>query len=422
MTFIADLHIHSHYSRATSREMCLESLHRWAQLKGITVVGTGDFTHPRWFAELQEKLEPAEPGLFRLRPEWRTDGTPPRVPESCRAEVRFLLTVEISNIYKRGGRTRKVHNLVFAPDFAAAGRINARLGSIGNLEADGRPILRLDSEGLLRIVLESSPESLLVPAHAWTPHFSVFGANSGFDSLKECFGDLTPHIRAIETGLSSDPPMNRRLSMLDGITLISNSDAHSPGKLGREGGIFQTERSYRGIVEAIATGDPGRFLGTIEFFPEEGKYHYDGHRGCGIRMAPAETIRQGPLCPKCGKPVTVGVMHRVEALADRPAGLNREETPPGRHLIPLIELLAEVHQAGVQTKRVTEAYFRLLESLGNEFFILMDCPVSEIEGVGVPLLSEAIRRMRSGEVAITPGYDGEYGTVRTLAHPESDRR
>lgn len=412
--FIADLHIHSPYSRATSREMAPESLYRWAQLKGLRVVGTGDFTHPKWFAELQEKLEPAEPGLFRLMPEWASP-VDAQVPERCRAEVRFLLTAEISCIYSRAGRTRKVHHLVLAPGFAAAARINARLHRIGNLEADGRPILGLDSEELLRLILESEPETLLIPAHAWTPHFAVFGANSGFDALEECFGDLTPHIRAIETGLSSDPPMNWRLSALDGITLVSNSDAHSPSKLAREANVLETDLSYSGIRDAIAGGDPRRFLGTLEFFPEEGKYHYDGHRACGVRLAPKETLKHQRACPRCGKPVTVGVMHRVEALADRPEGYRPGLKPSYRNLIPLVELLAEVNGTGVQTKAVNETYLRLLTGLGSELSILMEASLRDIETEGSALLAEAIRRMRAREVSIAPGYDGEYGSIRLFA-------
>ncbi len=419
MPFIADLHIHSPYARAVSKDMGPESLHRWAQLKGIGVVGTGDFTHPRWFAELQEKLEPAEPGLYRLKPELagRADA---EVAERCRAPVRFMLTAEISSIYSRGGRTRKVHNLIFAPSFTTVAKLSARLARVGNLESDGRPILGLDSEELLRIVLDVAPEAMLVPAHAWTPHFAVFGANSGFDSLEECFGDLAPHIKAIETGLSSDPPMNWRLSQLDRITLISNSDAHSPSKLGREANVLETELSYRGIVEAFASGDPQRFLGTIEFFPEEGKYHYDGHRSCGVRLAPEETRRHDFLCPSCSKPVTVGVMHRVEKLADRPPGHRAAKALPYWNLIPLVELIAEVHAAGVATKAVTEAYFDLLAQLGNEFHILRHAPIPEIEAKGGELLGEAIRRMRAGDVTIAAGYDGEFGTIRVFT-PEERR-
>ncbi len=419
MSFIADLHIHSRYSRAVSKDMVPESLYRWAQLKGITVVGTGDFTHPKWFAELQDKLEPAESGLYRLKPELaaRADA---QVPEHCRAEVRFMLTTEISSIYKRGERTRKVHNVVLAPSFTTVAKINARLARIGNLQSDGRPILGLDSEELLRIVLDTAPEALLIPAHAWTPHFSVFGANSGFDSLEECFGELTPHIKAIETGLSSDPPMNWRLSQLEGITLVSNSDAHSPSKLGREANVFETALAYTDIIEAITRGDPDRFLGTIEFFPEEGKYHYDGHRDCGVRLSPRETRKHNHACPKCGKPVTVGVMHRVELLADRPEGHRPSNALPYWSLIPLAELIAEVKGVGVNTKAVNDLYFRLLDSLGNELSILMNVPVPDIEASGDALLASAIQRMRAGEVTIAAGYDGEYGTLRLFDH--EDRR
>lgn len=419
MPFIADLHIHSPYSRAVSKDMVPENLYRWAQLKGITVIGSGDFTHPRWFTELQEKLEPAEPGLYRLKPELaaRVDA---EIPERCRAPVRFMLTAEISGIYNRHGRLRKVHNLILAPSFSVVARINARLARIGNLQADGRPILGLDSEELLRIVLEVAPEALLIPAHAWTPHFSVFGANSGFDSLEECFGELAAHIKVIETGLSSDPPMNWRLSQLEDITLVSNSDAHSPSKLGREANVLEGEISYTAIVEAFVTGDPQRFLGTLEFFPEEGKYHYDGHRACEVRLTPQETRRNDFRCPRCGKPVTVGVMHRVEKLADRPSGHKSRKALPYWSIIPLAELIAEVRGTGVNTKSVTETYFDLLGRLGSEFHVLMHASVADIKRSGEPLLAEAVRRMRSGQVSIAPGYDGEYGTIR-IFDPEERR-
>jgi len=411
MPIIADLHIHSRYARAVSKDMVPEGLYRWAQLKGISVLGTGDFTHPRWFTELQDKLEPAEPGLYRLKPQ-SAEPVDAELPERCRAEVRFMLTAEISSIYSRGGRTRKVHNLVFAPSFAMVAKINARLARIGNLQADGRPILGLDSEELLRLTLETAPEALLVPAHAWTPHFAVFGANSGFDSLEECFGELTPHIKVIETGLSSDPPMNWRLSQLDHITLISNSDAHSPSKLGREANLLDTTLSYPAIIDAFVSADPKRFLGTLEFFPQEGKYHYDGHRTCGVRLSPSETKQHDYRCPACGKPVTVGVMHRVEVLADRPPGHRSSRALPYWNVIPLVELIAQVKGAGVNTKAVTEAYFNLLAALGSEFHILMHAPLPEIETAGGGLLAEAVRRARAGQVTIAPGYDGEYGTIQ----------
>ncbi|HLA00070.1 MAG TPA: endonuclease Q family protein, partial [Thermodesulfovibrionales bacterium] len=321
MHFFADLHIHSRYSRATSTDMKLESLWKWAQLKGITVIGTGDFTHPTWLNEIKEKLEPAGNNLFTLKEKLQTND----IPASCRSDVYFMLTAEISTIYSKKGKTRKIHNLIFAPDLSIAASINTFLARIGNLSSDGRPILGLDAKNLLKIVLDASPDALLVPAHAWTPHFSVFGSESGFDSLSECFEELTPHVYSIETGLSSDPPMNWRLSSLDHITLISNSDAHSPAKLGRESNIFDTEISYKAIINAIKNRKG--FVGTIEFFPEEGKYHYDGHRSCSISLAPEETIKNNYLCPACGRKVTIGVMHRVEKLADRPDGFKPQKAP-----------------------------------------------------------------------------------------------
>jgi ATP-dependent DNA helicase UvrD/PcrA len=413
MSFIADLHIHSRYSRAVSKDMIPESLYRWAQLKGITVVGTGDFTHPAWFVELQEKLEPAEPGLYRLKSTLakRVDA---EIPALCRGEVRFLLTSEISSIYKRHGRTRKVHNMMYAPSFTAVASLNDKLAQIGNIRSDGRPILGLDSEELLRIMLERAPESLFVPAHAWTPHFSVFGANSGFDSLEECFGELTHQIKVIETGLSSDPPMNWRLSQLGGITLISNSDAHSPSKLGREANVLNSDLSFKGIKNAFISGDPRQFLGTIEFFPEEGKYHYDGHRNCQVRLTPEETRTHKGACPKCGKLVTVGVLHRTEVLSDQPVGHRPEKALPYWHLVPLVELISEVRGTGVNTRGVTEAYHHLLASLGQEFSILMEVPIADIEEYGGRLLAISVQRMRNGHATIAPGYDGEFGQVCML--------
>jgi uncharacterized protein (TIGR00375 family) len=412
MPFIADLHIHSKYSRATSRDMTPEGLWTWAQLKGVSVIGTGDFTHPGWLTELGEKLEPEDNGLFALRKSFRHDD----VPASCRADVLFLLSAEISCIYRKNNRTRKVHCLVFAPDLEAVKRINAALGKIGNLAADGRPILGLDAKDLLRIVLDASPDAMLVPAHAWTPHFSVFGAASGFDSLEECFEDLTPHIHAIETGLSSDPPMNWRLSGLDGIALISNSDAHSPAKIGREANILDTPFSYDAMMNAIRTRQG--FSGTIEFFPEEGKYHFDGHRGCGVRLSPEESERTHDACPLCGAKVTMGVMRRVGRLADREEGFRPAGAPAFRSLIPLQELIAETLQVRPASKKVTGTYRALLERLGSEFRILMDAPLRDIESAGSPLLREAVARMRAGRVRIAPGYDGEFGTVRIFEEAE----
>lgn len=385
--------------------MTPEGIWKWAQLKGVSVIGTGDFTHPKWFKELGEKLEASSDGLYSLKKEYRTND----IPESCRSNVFFLLSAEISCIYSKNGRTRKIHSLLFVPDFGDAARITIALSKIGNLSADGRPILGLDAKELLKIVSDASSDVLLVPAHAWTPHFSVFGAESGFDSLEECFEELTPHIHAIETGLSSDPSMNWRLSALDRITLISNSDAHSPPKIGREANIFDTEISYRSITKAMTTRKG--FYGTIEFFPEEGKYHYDGHRLCGRSLSPKETIKHNYLCPVCGKKVTVGVMHRVEKLADRENGFRPAGSPSFHSLIPLIEILAETLKVGVNSKAVDNEYQKLLRKLGSEFKILLGVPLSDIEQEGSPLLGEAIARMRSGKVHIAPGYDGEYGKI-----------
>ncbi|MBI3592610.1 MAG: DNA helicase UvrD, partial [Nitrospirae bacterium] len=364
---------------------------------------TGDFTHPEWVRELQDKLVPHGNGLFRLKKEYQVDG----LPESCSAAVYFLLSAEISCIYKKNGKVRKIHSLIFVPDFHDAKRISTALAKIGNLNSDGRPILGLDARDLLKIVLSESPEAMLVPAHAWTPHFSVFGASSGFDSLEECFEELTPDIHAIETGLSSDPLMNWRLAALDKITLISNSDAHSPAKIGREANIFDTDISYGSVIRALKTKKG--FWGTIEFFPEEGKYHFDGHRLCGISLTPKETVSHNYLCPVCGKRVTVGVLHRVERLADRDEGFKLAGAPYFHSIIPLPEIISETLKVGVNSKAVNKEYFGLLEKLGNEFKILMDTPLDDIESAGSTRLKEAVSMMRSGDVHIAPGFDGEFG-------------
>lgn len=406
MPFIADLHIHSKYSRATSKEMSPESLWKWAQLKGISVIGTGDFTHPEWLKELNEKLQSTDNGLFKLKKEFMTDA----IPDSCREDVFFMLTAEISCIYNKNGKTRKIHSILFVPNFEVATKVNKGLSKIGNLRADGRPILGLDVKELLKILLDSSPDAMLVPAHAWTPHFSIFGSESGFDSFEECFEEFTSYIYAIETGLSSNPSMNWRLSALDNITLISNSDAHSPAKIGREANIFSTDISYKSIIEAIKTRKG--FVGTIEFFPEEGKYHFDGHRTCGISMSPRETIKHNYRCPLCGKGLTVGVMHRVEKLADREEGFRPKNSQSYYSIIPLQEIIAEVLKVGPNSKAVDREYQNLLQELGNEFKILMDVPLEDIERVSSSLIREAIARMRKGNVHIAPGYDGLYGKIK----------
>lgn len=412
MEFIADLHIHSYLSRACSKNLKPETLHQWCQLKGITVLASGDFTHPKWMAELEEKLVPAEEGLFTLNPKWSRP-IDEKIPPLCRKPARFVLGVEISCIYKKNGRVRKVHHLVFAPSFEVAKKINAKLEKIGNIRSDGRPILGLDSKNLLSLLLETSDQAYLIPAHAWTPHFAVFGSESGFDSLEECFDELTPHIFAIETGLSSDPSMNWKLSALDQITLISNSDAHSPEKLAREANWVDAPLSYDGIFNALKRKPGGRLVKTLEFFPEEGKYHVDGHRKCETRLDPKETQRLKGLCPKCGTPVTVGVLHRVDKLADRksqqPAG-----APDFAHIIPLKEIIGQTLRVGPASVRVDQLYHRLLFLFGNELSILRELPLERLEAQEFHLLALAIGRMRQGKVRLEPGYDGEYGKILTL--------
>ncbi len=417
MRFYADLHIHSYYSRATSPQLNLEHLNLWAQLKGINVVGTEDFVHPKWFSELKEKLEPAEEGLFKLKPQY-AKLTDSQVPVACRAPVRFMLTVEISNIYKRLDKVRKVHNLIFAPDFDVAHKIQARLETIGNIHSDGRPILGLDSRDLLEIVLESDPQAYLIPAHIWTPWFSALGSKGGFDRMEDCFGDLTKHVFAAETGLSSDPPMNWRLQQLDPYILVSNSDAHSPQKLGREANLFNTDLSYSGIYRALSDPQDKGLEATIEFFPEEGKYHYDGHRECRMRLHPEETIKNKGLCPVCGKSVTVGVMARVEELADRPAGEKSKRWRSFYSLIPLPEIIAEAKDMGPASGAVQENFLQLLNKCGTELFILREVPLSDIQAVAGDLIAEGIRRMREGKVDIAAGYDGEYGEIHIFSEHE----
>ena len=415
MIFYADLHVHSRYSRATSRDADLEHLALWARRKGLTVIGTGDFTHPAWFEEIRDKLVPAEPGLFRLRPDLEA-AIDRQLPAVCHGPVRFLLEVEISTIYKKGEKTRKVHHLIYASNLETAGRLREKLGTIGNLAADGRPILGLDSRHLLEITLESGPDAYLIPAHVWTPWFAVLGSKSGFDTVEECYGDLTPHIFAVETGLSSDPPMNARVSQLDRFTLVSNSDAHSPPMLGREASVFSTDLDYFAIRRALETGEG--FAGTVEFFPEEGKYHLDGHRACNVRLDPTETRRLEGRCPACGKPLTVGVLHRVEELADRTDPAGRAQTPAFRSLVPLPEIVAEIRGTGPKTRGVEDAVHQLTGKLGPEMAILETLPLEEVARAGDPLLVEALTRLRAGQVHRESGYDGEYGVIRLFAPGE----
>ncbi len=419
MRFHADLHVHSKYSRATSRDLDLEHLAFWGARKGIAIVATGDCVHPVWLQELKEKLVPAASGLFRLRPEIES-AMVEKLPPSCRALPSFMLSTEISTIYKKGEKTRKIHHLIYAPDFPTVDRLAAKLATIGNIASDGRPILGLDLRNLLEIALASGPDAYLVPAHIWTPWFAALGSQSGFDSIAECYGDLSGYIFAVETGLSSDPAMNWRISFLDRYRLTSNSDAHSPGKLGREATFFDCAPDYFSLRRALATGEG--YGGTVEFFPEEGKYHADGHRKCGVRLEPKETITNGGRCPVCGGPLTIGVEHRVEMLADRDAPMPPPNAGEVKSLVPLPEISAEIAGAGPSSKRVAESYDQALARLGPELQILESTPVEEIEDAGSPLLAEAITRLRAGKVIREAGYDGEYGVIRLFEPGELEKR
>jgi uncharacterized protein (TIGR00375 family) len=399
MKIIADFHVHSAYSRATSKEMHLPIMAQWARLKGIDLLGTGDFTHPTYFEEIRTDLEETGQGLLKLKGD---EATP----------VHFILTAETSHIYTQAGKGRRVHMMIFAPTIRSVEKINLHLDRIGNVKSDGRPIFGFSAKDLVKIVLDIDPECLVVPAHAWTPWFSVFGSHSGFDSLEECFEEETSNIHAIETGLSSDPAMNWRWSALDRLSLISNSDAHSPAKIGREANIFDCPLTYNDIIQTIKDKNPKRFLATIEFFPEEGKYHFDGHRSCGISYTPEQTREKDYLCPVCGKNLVVGVMHRVEALADRPEGFTPDGAVPALHLVPLEEILGEVYDVGVQSKRIRKEYLRLIERGGSEFRILMDLSEEKLRSFMDDRLADGILQVRRGLVQVKPGYDGVYGQVK----------
>ena len=411
MFFYADLHIHSKYSRATSKSCNLEEMAQWAQKKGLGVISTGDFTHPAWFSEIKEKLIPDGNGAYKLKPEIEKrvllNGKP----------VRFILSVEISTIYKKGDKTRKVHHVVFAPDIETADNFRKKLDAIGNINSDGRPILGLDSRNLLEIALDSGKDTFIIPAHIWTPWFSVLGSKSGFDSIEECYEDLSGHIFAVETGLSSDPEMNWTVSSLDKYRLVSNSDAHSPSKLAREATVFDTEANYYSILNALKTGNG--YVGTVEFFPEEGKYHEDGHRKCGVCLTPEETQKLNGLCPVCKKPLTIGVLNRVNELADRKTGEFKPQTAGKVYsLVPLQEILAEICNVGAQSKKVIFEYENLIRKFGSELSILQEVPVDEIEKTHSALLAEGISRLRQGKVIKQAGYDGEYGVIRLFNEDE----
>jgi len=398
MKIIADFHIHSKYSRATSPKMDLEHIFESAKEKGITVVGTGDCTHPKWFDNLKNKLEPAEEGLYKLK---GTDGS-----------VKFVVTGEISNMYTRHGRGRRLHSLIILPSLESAEKINNILSSQGNIKSDGRPILGMDTEELLKIIIDVAPKALFIPAHCMAPWFGVFGSMSGFDSLEEAFGKNAKHIYAMETGLSADPRMIGRIPDGRKMTLISNSDAHSPIKLGREVNVFDTKLSYSAIRDAIIKKDKSKFLNTIEFFPQEGKYYYDGHRLCDVSMSPKQRKKVKGICPKCGRKLTVGVLSRVDELADRKDGFVPSGAIPYKSLVPLKEIIAEAIGIGPQTKGVEKQYQTLIQKFSNEFNILLDVPFKELSKFTLPKIAEGIKRVRSGKLIIDPGYDGEYGKVK----------
>ncbi len=419
MEFIADLHLHSKYSRATAKNLDFEHLYHAAQIKGVTVVGTGDFTHPEWFEQIRSKLKEAEPGLFCLKKEL-ADEIDKTIPENCRGPVRFILQSEISNIYKKNDKVRKNHNLVFFPDIKSVKKFNAALDDIGNIKSDGRPILGLDAEKLLGLMLDINDQGMFIPAHIWTPWFSLFGSKSGFDSMTECFGDLTKYIFAVETGLSSDPPMNWRIKELDDIRLISNSDAHSPGYLGRNASVFNTDLSFSHIRKALEVNDLKTFKGTLDMFPHQGKYHYDGHRKCNVCLNPATTAQLDGICPECGKPVTCGVLYRVQELATRPEGYNPQNRHGYQSIIPLTDILSEIFEVGPKTKKVATFYNKAIESLGPELGILLDQSYEQIESANVPLLADAIMKMRTGDIKIDPGFDGEFGVVNIFTDQEKE--
>ncbi len=398
MKIRADLHVHSKYSRATSRDMDADTIALWAQRKGINLIGTGDFTHPAYLKELKQKLEPAADGLFTLR--------------GSGSGVHFMLTTEICNIYAFKGKTRRIHSVITAPSFTAVDAITAVLLRFGRLDYDGRPIFGFSAQDLVKLVMDASDQCMVIPAHAWTPWYSVFGSKSGFDSLDECFEDQARHIHAIETGLSSDPPMNWRVEALDRITLVSNSDAHSPEKIGREANVFECAMEYGEIVSALKTKDKKRFLSTLEFFPEEGKYHFDGHRTCKVSFSPEQTRWHNGVCPVCGKPLTIGVLNRVDSLATRKDGVVPHNAIPFRHILPLREIIAGVLGTGANTVRVNRLYTEVVIDKGiPELDILHDLPASELKHLLPEQVLAGVMQVRKGAVEVTPGYDGEYGTV-----------
>jgi uncharacterized protein (TIGR00375 family) len=400
MKFIADFHIHSKFSRATSEKTDLENIAKWAEIKGVKVIASGDFTHPQWIKSIKEELKPAEPGLFSYKD----------------SETRFILSAEISCIYSKKGKVRKIHIVVLAPSIEVAEKINLELSKIGNLKSDGRPILGLDAKDLVKIVLKVSSDCLIIPAHCMTPWFGLFGSKSGFDSLEECFEEMSSSIYAVESGLSADPSMLWRIPDVRKISIVSNSDAHSPEKIGREANVFDAELDYYSIMEAIKTKKG--FLGTIEFYPQEGKYFGDGHRACNIYMNSKDSLTYNEICPVCGKPLTVGVMNRVEKLSDQPEGFVPDSVIPFRSIVPLKEIIGEALGVGTGTKGVDVEYNKLIKAFKSEFNILLDVPFEELKEVAFSAVAEGIKRAREGKVNISPGFDGEYGKVKIFSEVE----
>jgi uncharacterized protein (TIGR00375 family) len=400
---IADLHIHSRYSRATSKEMIIPKIAEYAKLKGIGMVATGDFTHPQWLNELKKDLKFVD-GIYEYE------------------DTKFILNVEVNNIYTKKGKLRRIHNLIFAPDFVTVDKINKYLTRYGKLQSDGRPILSFDTHEMFKALIDISPDIFLVPSHIWTPWFSLFGSNSGFDAIEECFEDLKDEFFSVETGLSSDPAMNWRLSTLDNYTLISNSDAHSPSRLGREANVFKENLNYYQLRDVLKNKDREKFLYTIEFYPQEGKYHYDGHRKCGVRLSPSESRFNNNLCPVCSKNLTIGVLHRVENLSDRDEGYVPENAIPYKNFIPLEEIIAEAMGCGRDTVGVKNEYRRLCNLFGSEFEILLNAPIEELKNNTQEKIAFAVERVRQGNVIINPGFDGEFGKIRIFEEEKSPEK
>ncbi|MEK7868319.1 MAG: endonuclease Q family protein [Candidatus Omnitrophota bacterium] len=396
MKFAADFHIHSKYSRATSPDMNIKTLSEYAKLKGVSLLGTGDFTHYLWLEELKNTLKDSGNGLFEYN------------------GVNFMLTGEISSIYSKNGRVRKIHNVIFVPSFDIADKVSSALSGYGNIAYDGRPIIGIDAKDLAELLFGISKDIFLVPGHIWTPWFSLFGSKSGFDSIEECFEEYTKDIYALETGLSSDPGMNWQWSKLDRFNLISNSDSHSPQKIGREANVFDIEMSYKAVIDTLKKKDKKKFLYTIEFFPEEGKYHYDGHRACNVRFSPEETRKNKNICPACGKSLTIGVMNRVSELADRSAGFVPENSIPFKRMIPLAEIIADTVGVGVASKAVNAEYRAIIPRLGTELEVLTEVNEDKLLRELPIKIAKAIINVRNGNVNILPGFDGEYGTIEIL--------